>query len=84
MNTNKTEFRWFSKKLHACVLDTSSLSIGMVKAIYNASSPYACWLRRRLEGERTPTTSQEEQIIGIDSTKPAYEQLMGSSILNYC
>ena len=27
MNTNMTEFRWFSKIFHPCVLDENSLSI---------------------------------------------------------
>ena len=30
-NTNITRFRWFSKSLHPCALDESSLSIGRVK-----------------------------------------------------
>ena len=33
MNTNMTGFGWFSKSLHRCALDKSSLLIGSVKSL---------------------------------------------------
>ena len=37
MNTNMTEFRWFSNTLRPCALDKSSLSIGRVNCLFRGS-----------------------------------------------
>ena len=37
MNINMTGFRWFSKSLHPCALDESSLSIGRVNNVHAQS-----------------------------------------------
>ena len=42
MNTNMTGLRWFSKTLHPCTLDESSLSIGRVLQAY--LTPVVCLL----------------------------------------
>ena len=60
MNANMTGFKWFSKLLHSCFFDESSLSIGKVK------STVFLWGNLRYEWIDICIFHQQDEIGGLE------------------